>query len=156
MAELETSIRDIEKRLVAWHRADETSRRLATIPGVGPITASAIAATVSDAKQFKSGREFAAWLGLVPRQKASGMKNVLSGISKRGDKYIRRLLISGAVAIVRYSRAKPTPERAWVNSLLERKPAKVAAVALANKTARIAWALMVNNESYQFKQPEAA
>jgi transposase len=156
MAELEASIRDIEKRLVAWHRADETSRRLATIPGVGPITASAIAATVSDAKQFKSGREFAAWLGLVPRQKASGMKNVLSGIRKRGDKYIRRLLISGAMAIVRYSRAKPTPERAWVNSLLERRPAKVAAVALANKTARIARALMVSKESYQFTLPKAA
>jgi transposase len=156
MGEIEIGIRDIEKRLVAWHRADETSRRLATIPGVGPITASAIAATVSDASQFKSGREFAAWLGLVPRQKASGMKNVLSGISKRGDKYIRRLLISGAVAIVRHSRAKPTPERAWVNSLLERRPAKVAAVALANKTARIAWALMVRNEPYQFTLPKAA
>jgi transposase len=111
---------------------------------------------VSDARQFKSSREFAAWLGLVPRQKASGMKNVLSGISKRGDKYIRRLLISGAVAVVRYSRAKPTPERSWVNSLLERRPAKVAAVALANKTARIAWALMVTKEPYQFQLPRAA
>jgi len=149
MAELERSLVDIEKRLVAWHRADETSRRLATIPGVGPITASAIAATVSNPKQFKSGREFAAWLGLVPRQKASGAKNVLSGISKRGDKYIRRLLVSGSVAILRYSRAKPTPERAWVNALLQRRPAKVAAVALANKTARIAWALMVKEEPYQ-------
>jgi transposase len=156
MADLETSIREIEKRLVAWHRADETSRRLATIPGVGPITASAISATVSDAKQFRSGREFAAWLGLVPRQKASGMKNVLSGISKRGDKYIRRLLISGAVATVRYSRAKPTPERVWINSLLERKPAKLAAVALANKTARIAWALMVKKEAYQLLPSIAA
>ena len=156
MADLETSIREVEKRLVAWHRADETSRRLATIPGVGPITASAISATVSDAKQFRSGREFAAWLGLVPRQKASGMKNVLSGISKRGDKYIRRLLISGAVATVRYSRAKPTPERVWINSLLERKPAKLAAVALANKTARIAWALMVKKEAYQLLPSIAA
>jgi transposase len=156
MAEVEISVREIEKRLVAWHRADETSRRLATIPGVGPITASAISATVGDAKQFKSGREFAAWLGLVPRQKASGMKNVLSGISKRGDKYIRRLLISGAVAIVRYSRAKPTPERAWVNALLQRRPAKVAAVALANKTARIAWALMVRKEPYESALPKAA
>jgi transposase len=156
MADLETSLREIEKRLVAWHRADETSRRLATIPGVGPITASAISATVGDAKQFKSGREFAAWLGLVPRQKASGMKNVLSGISKRGDKYIRRLLISGAIAIVRYSRAKPTPERVWINTLLERRPAKVAAVALANKNARIAWALMTKKQSYQFVRPEAA
>ncbi len=111
---------------------------------------------MSDAKQFRSGREFAAWLGLVPRQKASGMKNVLSGISKRGDKYIRRLLISGAVATVRYSRAKPTPERVWINSLLERKPAKLAAVALANKTARIAWALMVKKEAYQLLPSIAA
>jgi transposase len=156
MAEVEHSLVDLEKRLVAWHRGDETSRRLATIPGVGPITASAIAATVSDPTQFKSGREFAAWLGLVPRQKASGSKNVLSGISKRGDKYIRRLLVSGSVAIVRYSRAKPTPERAWVNALLQRRPTKVAAVALANKTARIAWALMVKKEPYQLVLPSAA
>ena len=146
---IEEQIQQIEAQLMAWHRADEMGRRLASIPGVGPVTASAIAATVSDPGQFRSGREFAAWLGLVPRQKASGSKNVLSGISKRGDKYIRRLLISGAVAILRYSRAKPTPERAWVNTLLQRRPAKVAAVALANKTARIAWALMTKKESYQ-------
>lgn len=149
LAGVEEKISEIEAQLMAWHRADETSRRLASIPGVGPITASAIAATVSDPSQFKSGREFAAWLGLVPRQKASGTKNVLSGISKRGDKYIRRLLVSGAVAILRYSRTKPTPERAWVNALLQRRPAKVAAVALANKTARIAWALMARKEPYQ-------
>jgi transposase len=106
MADVEGKIRESEKQLVAWHRADEASRRLATILGVGPITASAISAIVGDAKQFRSGREFAAWLGLVPRQKASGLKNVLSGIRKRGDNYIRRLLISGAVAIVRYRRAQ--------------------------------------------------
>ena len=149
MAEVDLGVRQIEKRLNAWHRADETSRRLATIPGVGPITASAISATVSDASQFKSGREFAAWLGLVPNQKASGMKNVLGGISKRGDKYIRRLLISGAIAIVRHSRAKPTPERIWINALLQRRAAKVAAVALANKTARVVWALMMKKEPYR-------
>jgi len=149
LAGVEERIREIEAQLAAWHRADETSRRLASIPGVGPITASAIAATVSDPSQFRSGREFAAWLGLVPRQKASGTKNVLSGISKRGDKYIRRLLISGAVAILRYSRAKPTPERTWMNALLQRRPAKVAAVALANKNARIIWALMAKKQFYQ-------
>ena len=147
--EVEERIREIEAQLLAWHRTDETSRRLATIPGVGPITASAIAATVANSSQFQSGREFAAWLGLVPRQRASGNKNVLSGISKRGDKYIRRLLISGATAILRYSRAKPTPQRVWVNALLERRPAKVAAVALANKNARIVWALMAKKECYQ-------
>jgi transposase len=147
--EVEERIREIEAQLLAWHRTDETSQRLATIPGVGPITASAIAATVADSSQFRSGREFAAWLGLVPRQRASGNKNVLSGISKRGDKYIRRLLISGATAILRYSRAKPTPQRVWVNALLERRPAKVAAVALANKNARIVWALMAKKECYQ-------
>jgi transposase len=149
LAGVEERIREIEVQLMAWHRADETSRRLASIPGVGPITASAIAATVSDPSQFRSGREFAAWLGLVPRQKASGTKNVLSGISKRGDAYIRRLLISGAVAILRYTRTKPTPERAWMNALLQRRPAKVAAVALANKNARIIWALMAKKEFYQ-------
>jgi transposase len=156
IAEVESGLLDIERRLVAWHRADETSRRLVTIPGVGPITASAISATVGDPMQFKSGREFAAWLGLVPRQKASGTKNVLSGISKRGDKYIRRLLISGSMAILRYSRVRPTPERAWVNALLQRRPVKVAAVALANKTARIAWALMVKREPYQLVPSKAA
>jgi len=141
---------------MAWHRADETSRRLASIPGVGPITASAIAATVSDPSQFRSGCEFAAWLGLVPRQKASGTKNVISGISKRGDAYIRRLLISGTVAILRYTRTKPAPERAWMNALLQRRPAKVAAVALANKNARIIWALMAKKEFYQYPVAVAA
>jgi transposase len=154
--EVEQRIRAVDGQLVAWHRADETSQRLASIPGVGPVTASAIAATVGDASQFKSGREFAAWLGLTPRQKASGNKNVLSGISKRGDKYIRRLLISGAVAIIRYSRAKPTIERAWVNALLQRRPAKVVAAALANKTARIIWALMTRKEVYRAAQAAAA
>lgn len=149
LGSIEEGIRPIEARITAWHRADETSRRLASIPGVGPITASAICATVPDPSQFRSGREFAAWLGIVPRQKASGMKNVLGGISKRGDSYIRRLLISGAVAILRYTRSKPTPERAWMKALLQRRPAKVAAVALANKTARIIWALMKRKEFYQ-------
>jgi transposase len=149
LEEVDQRIRAIESQIMAWHRADDTSRRLASIPGVGPVTASAIAATVGDATQFKSGREFAAWLGLTPRQKASGNKNVLSGITKRGDKYIRRLLISGAMSIIRYSRTKPTPERAWVSGLLQRRPAKVAAVALANKTARIIWALMTRSETYR-------
>ena len=156
LEEVDQRIRAIETQLVALHRADETSRRLASIPGVGPVTASAIAATVGDAAQFRSGREFAAWLGLTPRQKASGNKNVLSGITKRGDKYIRRLLISGAMAIIRYSRTKPTPERAWVAKLLERRPAKVAAVALANKTARIIWALMTRQETYRATHAVAA
>ena len=156
LEEVDQRIRAVETQLVAWHRADDTSRRLASIPGVGPVTASAIAATVGDAAQFKSGREFAAWLGLTPRQKASGNKNVLSGITKRGDKYIRRLLISGAMSIIRYSRTKPTPERAWVTELLQRRPAKVAAVALANKTARIVWALMIRNETYRATHAVAA
>lgn len=156
LKEVDQRIRAVESQLMAWHRADETSQRLASIPGVGPVTASAIAATVGDADQFKSGREFAAWLGLTPRQKASGSKNVLSGISKRGDKYIRRLLISGAMAIIRYSRTTPTPERAWVNALLQRRPAKVVAAALANKTARIIWALMTRKALYQASHALAA
>jgi transposase len=156
LEEVDERIRAVETQLVAWHRADDTSRRLASIPGVGPVTASAIAATVGDAAQFKSGREFAAWLGLTPRQKASGNKNVLSGITKRGDKYIRRLLISGAMSIIRYSRTKPTPERAWVTELLQRRPAKVVAAALANKTARIIWALMTRNETYRATYAVAA
>src|ERR1700740_1647844 len=97
----------VEVELLAWHRTNDVSRRLATIPGVGPITASAIAATVGDARQFKSGRQFAAWLGLVPQQRSSGGKERLGGISKRGDGYIRRLMIHGARAVVGWRTRRP-------------------------------------------------
>jgi len=137
----------VEKRIVAWHRASDVSRRLATIPGIGPITASAIAAAVPDASLFRSGRQFAAWLGLTPRAHSSGGKERRVGISKQGDGYIRRLLVIGATAVIRLAR-QGNASKAWAAKLLERKPARLVSVALANKTARIAWAVLARNQSY--------
>jgi len=145
-------VREIETRLARWHRQSRISRLLATVPGVGIMGASAIAATVADPSLFRSGREFAAWLGMTPRQNSSGGKERLGRTSKRGDKYIRGLLIAGAVAVLRHARNRPTRDGAWVRALLERKPTKVAAVALANKTARIVWAVMMRGDGYRAKQ----
>lgn len=149
MQRLKAEIGDLDRRLLAWHRADATSRRLATIPGIGPVTASAIAASVTDPSMFKSGREFAAFLGLVPRQSSSGGKERLGRISKMGDRYIRTLLVVGATAVLRYAKKGGSPSKAWAEALLQRKPFKVAAVALANKTARIAWAVLTRGETYR-------
>ena len=137
----------VEKRIVAWHRASNASRRLATIPGIGPITASAIAAAVPDATLFQSGRQFAAWLGLTPRAHSSGGKERRVGISKQGDGYIRRLLVTGATAVIRLAR-QGNASKTWAAKLLERKSARLVSVALANKTARIAWAVLARNQSY--------
>jgi transposase len=133
---------------MAWHRASEASQRLAAIPGIGPITASAIVAAVPDATLFRSGRQFAAWLGLTPRPRSSGGKERLSGISKQGDGYIRRLLVIGATAVIRFARQHNNASKSWAARLLERKPARLVSVALANKTARIAWAVLARNQSY--------
>ena len=150
-------IQEIEGRLVRWHRQSRVSRLVATVPGVGSMGASAIAATVPNPSLFRSGREFAAWLGMTPRQNSSGGKERLGRTSKRGNKYIRSLLTAGAVAVLRHARNRPTRDGAWVRALLARKPTKVAAVALANKTARIVWAVMVREAGYQphevFRQP---
>lgn len=143
----------IERKIVTWHRSNEQSRRLETIPGIGPITASAIAATITDASLFRSGRELAAWIGLVPRQNSSGGKDRLGHISKKGDPYLRRLLVVGAHAVLRFARnGKPSTTK-WAASLLARKPYQVAAVALANKMARISWALLTTDEVFR---PQAA
>jgi transposase len=136
-----------EVKILEWHRGHETSRRLATIPGIGSITASAIAASVPDASLFHSGRQFAAWLGLTPKAHSSGGKERRVGISKQGDGYLRCLLVVGATAVLRFAR-KNNPARAWAVQLLERKRPKVVAVALANKTARIAWAVLSRNQVY--------
>jgi transposase len=150
-------IREIERRLTRWHRQSRVSRLLATVPGVGIMGASALAATVGNPSLFRSGREFAAWLGMTPRQNSSGGKERLGRTSKRGDKYIRSLLTAGAVAVLRHARNRPTRDGEWVRALLARKPTKLAAVALANKTARIVWAVMMRGEGYQpkevFEQP---
>ena len=145
--DLETRIAAIEAQILAWHKSNPVSQRLATIPGIGPIIATAIAATVADPSVFRSGREFAAWLGLVPRQNSTGGKARLGGISKRGDSYLRRLLVNGAHAVLLRSKAaKADP---WLISLRGRKHRLVVAVALANKTARIAWAVMSKQDTYR-------
>lgn len=144
---LATAIEKLEAEIIAWHRTSAVSRRLATIPGIGPITASAIAAAVPDGSLFRSGRQFAAWLGLTPKAHSSGGKERQGGISKQGDGYIRRLLVVGATAVMRLAR-QDNASRTWAAKLLERKSAKLAAVALANKTARIAWVVMTRGETY--------
>lgn len=140
--------RKVEKEIVDWCRHHDVSRRLMTIPGIGPITASAIAAAVPNAALFRSGRQFAAWLGLTPRPHSSGGKERLGGISKQGDGYIRRLLVTGATAVIRLAR-QSNPSKVWAAKLLERKPARLVSVALANKTARIAWVILTRGESYR-------
>lgn len=152
---LSQQIRKIEIELLAWHRTSAVSQRLETIPGIGFLTATALAATVGDARVFRSGRQFAAWLGLVPRQNSSGGKERLGGISKMGDRYLRHLLVVGATAIVRYTRRKATAVSLWANRLLERKPARLVTVAVANKMARIAWAVMAREETYRAAPPAA-
>ncbi|ULB11839.1 IS110 family transposase [Cereibacter azotoformans] len=142
----------LERRILDWHRTNDASRRLATIPGIGPITASAIAANVPDPSLFRSARQFAAWLGLTPKAHSSGGKDRQTGISKQGDGYIRRLLVSGASAVLRFTR-QGDPGKAWLLQLKERKRPKVVAVAQANKTARIAWALLRRNEIYAAPAP---
>jgi transposase len=144
---IEAEIEKIEAEILKWHRSNEASRRLATIPGIGPITASAIAASVPNASLFRSGRQFAAWLGLTPKSHSSGGTERQLGISKQGDGYLRRLLVIGATAVLRFAR-QSNPSRAWAARLLERKRPKVVAVALANKTARIAWALLARGTTY--------
>jgi transposase len=145
--QIETAITALERQLLAWHKTNPVSQRLASIPGIGPIIATAIATTVADPKVFRSGREFAAWLGLVPRQNSTGGKIRLGGITKRGNRYLRRLLINGASANL--LRSKATKADPWVIGLRRRRPPLVVAVALANKTARIAWAVMLREKEYQ-------
>jgi transposase len=138
----------LESSIHAEHRCNAASRRLETIPGIGVVTASAIVATIAEPSAFKSGRDLAAWIGLVPRQSSSGGKQRLGGITKQGDGYLRKLLVVGASAVLRQARAKPD-KHAWLIQLLARRPAKVAVVALANKMARIAWAVLTRGTSYR-------
>lgn len=141
-------LRVIDRAMLASHRASDVAMRLATIPGIGPVGASALAASVSDPHQFRSGREFAAWLGLTPLQKSSGGNERHGRISKMGDKYLRKLLIIGMTSLVRRAKYKPDSVDPYVARLLARKPARVATVAMANKTARIAWAIMARGGTY--------
>ena len=145
---LKAQILEFDRRILAWHRSDDTSRRLDAIPGIGPALATALVASVPDPKAFRSGRNFSAWIGLVPKQHASGGKNKLGSISKQGDRYLRSLFTAGALAVIRYAKIHGTKHRPWLTALLARRPTKVAAIALANKIARMAWAMMAKGERY--------
>ncbi|GAM53911.1 transposase [bacterium endosymbiont of Mortierella elongata FMR23-6] len=148
LKELDRQVSELEGQIQSWHRNDTASCKLAQIPGIGPITASALAASIGDAKNFKSGRQVAAWLGLVPKQHSSGGKQNLLGISKRGDSYLRSLLIHGARSVIYYASKKPQLHP-WINGVVNRRNNNVAAVALANKNARIVWALLAHDRQYE-------
>jgi len=149
LLQLHAQLRKLDLRLAALQRSDDRARRLATIPGIGPIGATALAASVTDPSQFASGRQFAAWLGLTPRQSSSGGKERLGRITKMGDRYLRQLLVVGATALVRYAKEKPGTVDPRFVALLARKPARVASVAIANKMARIAWAVMARGGTFE-------
>jgi len=150
---LKTQILQFDRLIMAWHRSNEASKRLDDIPGVGPALATALVASVANPKAFRSGRDFSAWIGLVPRQHSSGGKDRLGSISKQGDRYLRGLFVAGALAVIRYAKIRDTKHRPWLTGLLARRPTKVAAIALANKIARMAWAMMARGEHY--KEPVA-
>lgn len=148
LKEMDRQVNELEKQIGRWHRENEASLKLAEIPGIGPITASAIVATVGKAHEFKNGRQLAAWMGLVPKQNSSGGKQNLLGISKRGDTYLRTLMIHGARAVIRFAERKMEPE-SWMKKLMGRRNKNVAAVALANKNARIVWALLAHDRTFR-------
>ena len=148
LKEMDRQVKELEAKIQLWHRENAASCKLAEIPGLGPITASAIVATVGDAREFKNGRQLAAWLGLVPKQHSSGGKQTLLGISKRGDTYLRTLMIHGARAVIRFAENKEKPN-VWLGKLMARRNKNIAAVALANKNARIVWALLANNRIFR-------
>ena len=145
---IKRQILEMDRRITACHRASEVSRRLAEIPGVGPLLASALVAPVPNPKAFSSGRNLAAWIGLVPKQNSSGGKERLGGVTKQGNRYLRSMLTVGALAVIRYAQRHGT-RRPWLVQLLARRATKVAAVALANKMARMVWAIMAKGERYR-------
>ena len=150
---LKEQILKFDRMIRAWHRSNKMSLRLDDCPGVGPVLATALVGSVADPKAFRSGRNFSAWIGLVPKQHSSGGKDRLGGISKQGDRYLRGLFVAGALAVIRYAKIHGSKHRPWLTALLARRPTKVAAIALANKIARMVWAMMARGERY--KQPVA-
>jgi transposase len=148
LKELDRQVGELEVEIQLWHRENEASKKLAKIPGIGPMTASALVASIGDARNFKNGRQLAAWLGIVPRQHSTGGKSTLLGISKRGDTYLRTLLIHGGRSVVRVSENKANPSP-WLKQLLQRRNKNIAAVAVANKNARTIWALLAHDREYE-------
>ena len=146
---LKAQILNFDRQIMACHRSNATSKRLDEIPGVGPALATALVASVADPKAFRSGRDFSAWIGLVPKQHSSGGRDKLGNISKRGDRYLRSLFTAGALAVIRYAKIHGTGHRPWLKALLARRPTKVAAIALANKIARMVWAMMAKGQRYR-------
>jgi transposase len=146
---LKTQVLEFDRRIMAWHRSNEISKRLDEVPGVGPALATALVASIADPKAFRSGRDFSAWVGLVPKQNSSGGKDKLGSISKQGDRYLRSLFTAGALAVIRYAKIHGAKHRPWLTALLARRPTKVAAIALANKIARMTWAMMTKGERYR-------
>ncbi len=146
---LKARVLEFDARILASHRASEVSRRLEAIPGVGPQVATALVATIADPKSFRSGRDLAAWIGLVPKQNSSGGKSKLGGVTKAGDRYLRSLLMIGALSVIKRAKQLGYTNRPWLAKLMARRPTKVAAIALANKIARMAWAMMVRGEKYR-------
>ena len=150
LRELDATVIEWQRQIVLWHRENPLSRELEKIPGIGPLGASALVASIGDVRTFKSGRQLAAWLGLVPRQESSGGKTRLLGISKRGDRYLRTLFILGARSVLRQSKRNPAQAASsWLGKLSARRHPHIAAVALANKNARIAWALLTHGREYR-------
>jgi transposase len=154
VAELDGKIEALDRQLLEQHKTNAASRLLAEIPGVGPITATTMALTVKPAS-FESGRHFASWLGLTPPERSTGGKRRLGRISKAGNERLRQLLVVGAMAVIRFAKPGGKSASAWLLRLLERKPCKLVAVALANKMARIIWAMMAHGEAYR-RQPKTA
>lgn len=149
LRELDRQAHELEQEIEQWHRSNEVSKRLEAIPGIGPMTARALVASAGDPRNFQNARQFAAWIGLVPRQHSSGGKTQLLGISKRGDVYLRTLLIHGGRSVVRHAKTHVDQAGSWLAKLIGRRHANVAAVAVANKNARIAWALLASGQAYQ-------
>ena len=149
-------ILDADRRILAWHRSSEVSLRLDDIPGVGPLIATALVASVPDPHAFKSGRDLAAWIGLVPRQNSTGGKDRLGHISKAGNRYLRMLLVVGALSVIRRAKQVGYTRRPWLTKILGRRSTKIAAIALANKNARTAWAMMAHGTCYQEPVSQAA
>jgi transposase len=149
LKDLDQQVRELERQIIAWHRGSELSRKLEKIPGIGPLAATALVASIADPRSFKNGRQVSAWLGLVPRQNSSGGKSTLLGISKRGDVYLRTLLIHGARSVILMAKRQTENKNVWLAKLLNRRHPNIAAVALANKNVRTVWALLAHGRDFK-------